>query len=65
MAENPQTWGTLEHVIADALDDFEASMKAEIAGYSQVACIANALRAEGLVKECPKAPSQSLASSTC
>jgi hypothetical protein len=51
--ENPQSWGKLEHVIADALDDHEKSMNEGVIGYSQVMTIANKLRAEGLVLHDP------------
>jgi hypothetical protein len=49
--ENPQTWGALEHTIADALDDHQKSMHDGRIGLSQVRMIADRLRASGFIDE--------------
>jgi hypothetical protein len=52
VAEDPGTWGDLEHAIADALEDFDAGMlDPDFYGYSQVATIAHALREGGFINE--------------
>lgn len=51
MAENPMTWGKLEHAIDGALTVAWAQKMAGMVGLSDVRIIADALRDAGLVKE--------------
>ena len=56
--ENPQTWGRLEHAIADALDDHQKSMHDGRIGLSQVRMIADRLRAAGFIAEDQAEPAE-------
>lgn len=47
--EAPSSWGSLEHAIAEAMQDAEQARRDKIIGLSTVRIIADKLRAKGLV----------------
>lgn len=60
VAETPASWGPVERVIFQALNDVEDARAIGLVGLSEVKVIANALRDAGLVREEPDASVASL-----
>lgn len=49
--ENPATWGTLEKIINEALEEADRRDRMDLVGLSRVRIVADALRKAGLVKD--------------